>query len=242
MRRLALIGVLLLPALTVYGDDAAPATPDAPAPARSPALRVSVDLASSVDGAPEAANTFQYYVFERLSAFGIRCDSLKPIGQERLDSWISGKVAKWEQREPGAAPASLSVSGSAGCEYKNAEFFGQAQAHNFDGRVDVSLKDAAGAEIARIGFAHSWGRLPQRTTRTQVNQEYNDMVFTGVVLALLHQPAVWNGVPEAKRAELRTWIDAQKQRILSPLEANMKDCELARLIRGLAIPADEAPR
>ena len=36
-------------------------------------------------GAPEASNTFQYYVFERLSNFGIRVDSLKPIGQERLD-------------------------------------------------------------------------------------------------------------------------------------------------------------
>jgi hypothetical protein len=248
MRRLALIGLflggalVLVPTLAVHADDGAPATPPAAPAARANALRVSVDLSSTVDGEAEASNTFQYYVFERLSAFGIRCDSLKPIGQERLDTWINGKVAKWDQREPGAPPASLTISGSAGCGYKNAEFFGQAQAHNFDGRVDVSLKDAAGTVLATVGFAHSWGRLPQKYTRSQVQQEYNDMVFTGVVLALLHQPAVWNGVPEAKRAELRTWIDQQKTRLLTPLEANMRECELARLIRGLALPADEAPR
>lgn len=247
MRRLALFGLLLggalalVPTLAVHADDQPPAAP--PAQAGPHALRLTLDLSSSIDGAPESSNTFQYYVFERLSNFGIRVDSLRPIGQERLDTWVNGKVARWDQREPGAPPASLTVSGSAGCKYENAQFFGQAQAHNFHGRVDVLLKDAAGAEVARIGFEHSWGRLPQRHTRSQVQQEYNDMVFTGVVLALLHQPAVWSGISAAKQAELRTWADEQKRRLLTPLESNMRECELAVLLRGLELPAAaEAPR
>lgn len=249
MRRLALSGLLLggalvlVPVLGVRADDAPPATPPPAAPAAL-ALRVSLDLASSVDGQPEGTNMFQYHVFERLSAFGIRVDSLKPVGQERLDKWIAGRVGNWDKREPGAPAASLAISGSAGCVYKDAQFFGQGQAHNFDGRVDVSLKDATGAELATIGFQHSWGRLPQRHTRSQVLQEYNTMVFNGVVLALVHQPAVWNGVPEGKRAELRTWIEEQKRLILTPLEQNMRECELARLLRGLTLPGEaaEAPR
>lgn len=217
-------------------------TPDAPAPATEPAapasfaLRVTLDLSSQVDNEPEPANTFQYYLFERLSHFGVRVDSLKPVGQERFDTWIQRRVARWEKQEPGAPAASLAISGSAGCTYKNAEFFGQGQAHNFQGRVDVSLKDASGAELAQVSFEHSWGRLPTRHTRSQVLQEYNDMVFTGVLLALLHQPQVWSGIPEAKREELRTWTEQQKARLLGPLEANMADCELAALLKGLQAP------
>lgn len=218
----------------VTAQETPPAQP--PQPAAAHALRVALDLTSQVDGEPEPANTFQYYLFERLSHFGIRVDSLEPVGQERLDAWMQRKTAGWDKKEPGAPAASLAISGAAGCTYSNSEFFGQGQAHNFQGRVDVALKDAAGTELFRVSFEHSWGRLPTRYTRSQVQQEYNDMVFTGVLLALLHRPELWNGVPEGKREELRTWVEQQKQRLLGPLETNMADCQLATLLKGLQPP------
>lgn len=241
MRRLSLLaaptlGLVLafVPGLVTAQDT--PTPPTEPVAPVAHALRVTLDLTSQVDGEPEPANTFQYYLFERLSFFGVRVDSLKPVGQERFDSWIQRKVARWEKQEPGAPPASLAISGSAGCTYSNSEFFGQGQAHNFQGRVDVALKDAAGAELFKVSFEHSWGRLPTRHTRSQVQQEYNDMVFTGVLLAILHQPQVWAGIPEGKREELRTWAEQQKRRLLEPLQANMADCQLATLLEGLKAP------
>lgn len=241
MRRLALLAA---PALAVVlalvpGLVSAQETPTPPAQPAAPtahALRVTLDLTSQIDGAPEPANTFQYHLFERLTAFGIRVDSAKPVGQERLDGWMQRRIAKWEQQEPGAPPATLTISGTAGCTYSNSEFFGQAQAHNFKGRVDVSLKDAAGTELHRVALDHEWGRLPQRHTKSQVNQEYNQMVFNGVLIALLHRPELWSGIPEGKRAEARAWIEEQKERILSPLEANQANCPLVTMLKGLTLP------
>ncbi|MCO5307659.1 MAG: hypothetical protein M9906_17160, partial [Microthrixaceae bacterium] len=189
-----------------------------------------------IDGEPEPGNTFQYYLFERLTHFGLRVDSLRPCGQERLDGWIQRRVARWEKDEPDAPPATLAVSGSAACKYDDAQFFGQTQAHSFKGSVDVRLKDAAGTELFRVAFDHEWGQLPQRFTRAQVQQTYNDMVFTGVLLALLHRPEVFAGVPEAKRAGLREFVEQQKQRLLGPLKERIPDCQLVTLLEGLQLP------
>lgn len=239
MSRLALlalgIALVLAPGLVVAQDT--PTPPAEPAAPSSFALRTTLDLTSQVDGEPEQVNTFQYYVFERLTHFGVRVDSLKPVGQEKMDGWIQRQAARWESKEPGAPAAALAISGSAGCTYSNSEFFGQGQAHCFQGRVDVALKDAAGAELFRVSFEHSWGRLPNRYTRSQVLKEYNDMVFTGVLLALFHRPEIYGRVPEDKRPALRTWIEQQKARILEPLEANMGDSQLATLLKGLELPS-----
>ncbi|MBX3471311.1 MAG: hypothetical protein KF878_30960 [Planctomycetes bacterium] len=237
MRRLILLGapVLVLAALgpAVVAQDAG----DGPAaPAKPRALRLSLDLTSQIDGEPEPSNTFQYYLFERLSHFGIRVDSLRPCGAERLDGWIQRRAARWEKDEPDAPPATLALTGAAGCKYDDAQFFGQTQAHSFKGTVDVRLKNAAGTELFRVAFDHEWGQLPQRATKAQVQQTYNDMVFTGVLLALLHRPEVVAGVPEGKRAELRTFIDAQKQRLLGPLKERLPDCQLVTLLEGLQPP------
>lgn len=240
MRRLTLLGALVTGGVLAIVPSlvSAQETPTTPTPAEpaARALRVALNLTSQVDGEPERANTFQYYLFERLSHFGLRVDSLAPVGQERLDAWVQRKSATWEKREPGAPAATLVISGTAGCTYANAEFFGQAQAHNFKGRVDVTLEDAAGTELFRVAFEHEWGRLPTRHTRSQVQQEYNDMVFTGALLALLHRPEVLAGVPQGKRAEVQTWIEEQKRRLLTPLETNQADSPLARLLQGLEAP------
>jgi hypothetical protein len=209
-----------------------PAQPAAPASAR-----VSVDLTSTVDGNPEPANTFQYFVVERLHTIGkMRVDSLRPVGTEALDGWIQRQTARWEQKEPNAAPATMAITGSATCAYNNAQFFGQGQAHNFQGTIDVTVRDAAGVEITRVAFAHSWGRLPARYTRSQTQQEYNQMVFTAVVMQILCHPTVWATIPEAKRADAATWINEQKTRLLEPLQQNMAGCELAKLLNSLAPP------
>jgi hypothetical protein len=242
--------VVLAPALVEAQQPPSPPPTPAPAPApggqapadqpASYALRVGVDLASMVDNEPEATNGFQYLVVARLSAYGLRVDSNRPVGDARYDGWIQRKTARWEKVEPNAPPAQLTISGSAGCTYDNAEFFGQGQAHNYKGKVDVSVKDASGTEVAHIALEHTWGRLPQQHTKSQTLQEYDDMLFTGVVLALLHQPAILAGIPQDKRAELDTWTQQQKERLLAPLQAsNMGDCQLAVLLNGLPTPAGQ---
>jgi hypothetical protein len=234
MRRLIALVVPFLVALPVLAQEP-PANPPAtnPPAASGPTLRVSLDLASQVDGEAEPVNGLQYFVFERLANFGLRVDSRRPAGQERFDTWMNKKVARWEEQAPDAAPATLAISGSSGCTYDNAPFFGQAQAHNFKGRVNVELKDAAGATVAAIAFDHSWGRLPSKFTRSQTLQEYHQMVSTAVVLALLSRPEIQAGVPEGKKGELATYITEQKEKLLKPLRENMAECELAKLVEGL---------
>lgn len=235
--RCALLLVLALAAPALAQDAPKEAPPASQPAANAPTLRVSLDLASSVDGEAEAVNGFQYFVFERLAAFGIRVDSLRPAGHERFDGWMSRKVEKWEKQAPGAAPATLAISGTSGCTYDNAQFFGQGQAHNFKGNVNVELKDAAGATLAQIAFEHSWGRLPSKYTKAQTLQEYQQMVSTAVVLALLARPELQAGVPEAKKAELAAYLAEQKEKMLKPLRENMSECQLAKLLE--AIPTGE---
>lgn len=244
IRRLVLVPALAIALATcAHAQDPPPPqgtpTPEQPgaAPATRATTRVSVDLSSTVDNAPEPANTFQYFVVERLHTIAkMRVDSLRPVGTEALDGWIQRQTARWEQREPNAAPATVSVSGSAACAYDNAQFFGQGQAHNFRGKVDVVVRDAAGVEITRVAFEHSWGRLPARYTRSQTQQEYNQMVFTAVVMQILVHPTVWAMIPEGKRADAAAWITEQKGRLLEPLQQNMADCPLAQLLNSLQPP------
>lgn len=242
MRRLLAVFVpLLLLGMPVLAQDpptTPPATETKPPAAAAPTLRVSLDLSSQVDGEAEAVNGLQYFVFERLANFGIRVDSQRPAGQERFDNWMNKKIARWEQQAPDAAPAALAISGTSGCTYDNAQFFGQGQAHNFKGRVDVEVKDAAGARVAAIAFEHSWGRLPARFTRSQTLQEYNQMISMAVALALLATPELQAGVPEAKKAELAAYITEQKEKLLKPLRENMAECQLAKLVESLPSGAE----
>lgn len=233
---LALAGSLTVAgSLAVAQEGAAPATPPAP-PGPAP-LRVSIALTSQMDGQASPKNVFLYYLWERLTFFGLRAECTTPVGDERLDRFVQAKAAKWEREQPGAAPASLQIVGSAGATYSNAEFFGQTQAHSFKGAVDVALKAADGTEVCRVAFEHSWGQLPQNKTRAQTQQEYDQMTHTAVVLALLSRPEVQAGVPAAKKAELAAFITQQRQRLLQPLEANaMSDCALAQLLKALPEP------
>jgi hypothetical protein len=237
------LALALAPALA---QDAPKTDTPRPAGPAGPTLRVSLDLASTVDGEAEVVNGLQYFVFERLAAFGIRVDSLRPAGQEKFDGWMTRKAERWAQQAPDAPPASLAISGTSACTYDNAQFFGQGQAHNFKGNVNVEVKDAAGAPVAQVAFEHSWGRLPSKFTKQQTLAEYQQMIATAVALALLSRPELQAGVPESKKADLAAWITEQKEKVLKPLRENMAECQLAKLVEGLPTPgeapaADKAP-
>lgn len=210
----------------------------APAPAAGTTLRVSLDLSSQLDGVAPARNDFLYFVWERLTFFGIRAEVVKPIGEPKLDRYVEGKAAKWAAQQPDAPPASLVIVGAAPADYADAQFYGQGQSHTFNGRLDVELKGADGASIARIGFTHNWGRLPKDKTKSQTQQEYEQMVYTTAVLAILSRPELQAGVPEAKKAELATWIADQKKKLKKPLEGtSLENGELAGVLNGLPTPA-----
>lgn len=234
MRRQAPRAIVTSAALALLAALAAPWAAPAQEAAPPRALRIAVDLSSQVEGAAEQPNSLHYYVWERLHHFGVRADSRRPVGDARYDGYIAKMDQKWAQREPEAPAATLVVSGAASCEYATAEFFGQPQAHNFSGRIEVALKDEAGAALATIAYGHSWGRLPGRYTKSQTLREYQDMVATTLVIAILSHERVRAGLAADKRAAAKTWCDEQRARILKPLEENMGDCDIAKLLRGLA--------
>lgn len=202
---------------------------DTPAPPGAP-VRVAVRIESRVDGAAEPINGLQYTVWERLVAFGLQADALLPVGNAKYDDYIAKKSAAWAS----APPAGLIVEGVAACDYNNSEFFGQGQAHNYKGRLTVTVKDAGGQLLHTFDWEHSWGRLPTNYTKSQVLKEYNDMLCTSLVLGLLHDERVRAGIPEDKRAALKKWEEENRKRILDPLKENMSKCHLARFLRALA--------
>src|SRR5262245_14500153 len=110
----------------------APGTPAPGTPAAAPApLRVAVDLGCEVEGAAEAPDSFQYYVWERLNKFGLRVDSVRPVGDARLDAYVSAAAAKWSEKQAAQGPATLQITGRSVCDYANAAFFDQTQAHTY---------------------------------------------------------------------------------------------------------------
>ena len=225
---LAPLALLLAGAAAHAQEGDKPAEPAAGAP-----LRVAIRLQSQVDGEPEKLNSLQYYVWERCHSFGLRADSVLPINHPKMDDYIAKATRGWESKQPDAAPASLIVEGVAACSYNNSEFFGQGQAHNYKGKLTVTVKDAAGNLIHTFDWEHSWGRLPTNYTKSQVLKEYNDMLFTSLILGLFHLEQVRAGVPQDKQAELKKWEEKHRERILAPLKENMGDCQVARFLRAL---------
>jgi len=216
---------------------------DEPAPAELPA-RVELALVSLVDDAAEAPNTLQYFFWERFNKFGFRADALNPVNHAKLDAFISKRAAAWAEQDPGEAAgtpqtATFRLEGEASCNYDSAEFFGQGQAHNYKGRINVNLLDAASGEtIAHFQFEHSWGRLPTNYTKRKTLEEYNTMVFGAVLLGVLKNERVWNAIPAGKRAGVEAFMQEMKERILTPLEESMGDCQIAGFLREL-FPAED---
>lgn len=221
--------LLLTPARAQEG-----AQPEGAQAAAGAPLRVAIRLQSNVDEEPEKLNSFQYYVWERCHSFGLRADSLLPVNSPKMDDYIAKATKGWEAKQPDAPPASLVIEGVAACSYNNSEFFGQGQAHNYKGKLTVTVKDGAGNVIHTFDWEHSWGRLPTNYTKSQVLREYNDMLFTSLILGLFHIEQVRAGVPADKQAELKKWEEKQRERILGPLKENMSDCQLARFLQALA--------
>jgi dsDNA-binding SOS-regulon protein len=203
-------------------------------------LRVTLDVSESLDGSAARMNTFQYYAFRQLHTFGLRVDSLAEVNNSRCDDWIASRTARWaEQDGDTSPPATLSLRGQATAEYDNAEFYGQSQAHNFKGSARVTLADADGSVLAEFVFNHEWGRLPARYTKSQTQQEFNDVLFTTVLIGILTHESVAAGIPEDKQEDLATWIVEQRDRVLRALEGNnMEESEIAEYLRGLELDQD----
>jgi hypothetical protein len=227
---LPLLALLAAPLPAQEGPPPAPAAGAAP-------LRVAIRLGSRVDGEPEQINSFQYYVWERCHSFGLRADSTLPINSAKMDEYIAKVGRGWEAKQAAAPPASLIIEGEAACDYNNSEFFGQGQAHNYKGKLTVTVKTAAGEVLHTFTWDHSWGRLPTNYTKSQVLREYNDMLFTTLILGVFHLEQVRAGIPPDKQAELKKWEEKQRERILGPLKENSPDCAIAQFLRALA---DEA--
>ena len=206
---------------------------DQPQPNPSHALRVAVKIESTVDGQPEPVQGIQYNTWERLTSFGIRVDSLLPVNHPKLDPYVAGKAKAWDEQEPGAAPATLVIEGRQGCDYNNSEFFGQGQAHNYKGKLTVTVKTPTGETLATFDWEHSWGRLPTNYTKSQVQKEYMDMLATTLALGLLQLEQIRARVPEAKKAELEKWEARERKRIYEPLRQNMADCPVATYLKTL---------
>lgn len=208
---------------------------DTPPPAAAPPLRVEVEVESQIDGQPEEGNPFQYFVWERLNHFGARVDSKKPT---RFDRYIRAADSRWQERFPDAPPASLFVRGVTRGDYTASEFYGQTQAHTYNGTVDVTVTDGSGAQLAAISFPLSLGRAASTGTKSKTLQEFGQLAFTSVVVVLLHHPAIHGGLPEDKRAGAAKWAQEQRTKLITFLEGeNLGQSELAELLRGLTPPA-----
>jgi hypothetical protein len=227
----ATLFALFLALGTAFAQDQPP--PDAPKPAATGTLRVSVKIESSVDKSAEAVQGIQYNTWERLTHFGIRVDSLLPVGHPKLDPYVAGKAKAWEEKEPNAAPASLVIEGSQACEYNDANFFGQGQAHNYKGKLTVTVKTPEGETLATFDWEHTWGRLPTNYTKSQVQKEYMDMLATSLVLGLLKLEQVRSRVPADKKGDLEKWEAKERKRIFEPLKSNMSESPLAKFLKTL---------
>lgn len=218
---------------------------DAPAqPAELP-TRVELALMSLVDDAAETPNTLQYFFWERFTKFGYRADAVNPVNHAKLDAYITKRAEGWAEKDgESPQPATFRIEGEAVCNYDSAEFFGQGQAHNYKGRINVNLLDAAtGETIAQFQLEHSWGRLPANYTKRKTLEEYNTMVFGAVLLGILKHERVQATIPASKRPTVDRFMQDMKERILGPLEESMSECEVAVYLRELfpAPPADATP-
>ncbi len=237
-------GLAALAALTV--SVAAPAVAqDAPGPAETgeaeaPApdpKRVSLATECVLDGEAAKPNTLQYFLWERLNHFRLRVDSAKPIGAKNLDAYVA-KIAKWwEKEEPQAGPPSLTITAKQEVKYDAAEFYGEAQAHNFKGTIRADVKDAAGETLLVVEFPFAWGRLiSSGLTKNQVFMRYSQLVQTGLALQVLNHAAVRERIPAKKRKDLAKWSTQERDKLLEFLGSSteaMKKSELAQKLKGL---------
>jgi len=234
MRTLALFTTALLLAQPVLAQDEEPAAP-APDP-----KRVAVTATMSVDGEPAKPNTLQYFLWERLNHFRLRVDCTNQIGARQFDDYVAKITRWWESSEPDAGPAALTLTARQVIDYNASVFYGQAQAHNFKGQVEATLRDAAGEVVASFAFPFTHGRsiAGSRLTKSQVQQAYNAMVHTGLVLQVLNHPAVLERIPEGKRAALKKWSKAERDKLLEAFEASteaVREGELANQLRDLPL-------
>ena len=202
-------------------------------------LRVRLEVSEEVvevsdpDTNTQQINTFQYYLFRNLHQFGIRVDSANRIGHSQLDGWVDRQEARWAERDPSTAPASLVLQGNSHATYDMSEFFGQGQAHNYAGTAELRVLTPAGDPVATFQISHDWGRLPARFTQQETLREYNDQVFTALLLAVLHLDEVRAGVPEDKQDDLEAFIERERERILRPLRESEAEYELVDFLEAL---------
>lgn len=237
MRRLALLGssLVLISAAALAQDQPPPATTAA-------TLRVSIASGVTLEGDEEGndgPNLFQYFLWERLNAFGLRVDSLKKIGDPRLDPYIEKSAKKWEKKEPGSTGAAFKIEAIQSYRYDGAVFYGEVQAHNFHGKMDVTIKGADDKVVRSISFPFSWGRPVSKGTKSEVRRQVDQLVQTAVVLGILTTPEIKAGITNTKdMAALDKFVKEQKESLLKLLEGSTKamaESELANFVRSIEI-------
>jgi len=150
----------------------------------------------------------------------------------RLEALVVARLAAFGVTvEPGASPR---VRGGAEVRYDDAAFFGRTMAHNFHGEVEVHV-----GEGPPLAWSHSWGRLPKSRTKDEVQADWEDMAFTGVLVGVLADPAVRERIPPDRRAEADAWREAERRRVLDRLERSLPDCDLAAFLREAAAQAPQ---
>ncbi|MBL4849696.1 MAG: hypothetical protein JKY65_29550 [Planctomycetes bacterium] len=202
--------------------------------------RVVLDAIGTLDKKAVVPNGLQYFLYERFNYFRFRIDSKHKIGQKKLDKFIGKMDRFWKKQDPeNKQTADFSITIRQETKYDAAKFYGEAQAHNYKGKIKAELKDGNGTVLLTIEFGLSWGRLiSSGLSKRQVQGRYDQMVHTAVALGLLNNSAIKDKILPKYKIALAKWSKKQKKTLLKVLEGStetLKKGEMAKFVRGVKI-------
>ena len=202
--------------------------------------RIVLDALATLDEKPVTPSGIQYFLYERLNFFRFRLDSKHKIGQKKLDKFIAKMDRFWKKQDPeDAQKPDFSLTVRQETKYDASKFYGEAQAHNYKGKIKAELKDGAGVVLLTIEFSLSWGRLiSSGLSKLQVQGRYDQMIHTAVALGVLNHSAIKDKILAKYKPALAKWSKEQKASLLKVLEgstATLKEGEMAKFVRGVKV-------
>ncbi len=249
MRTIAVAALLALLPFTGFAQDGPPPTTKPVAEAKPSTFRVSLKGVSKTDGEPDEPNKLQGFVLTQLHQFGVRVDSLVKVGDEGMDKWIKGQTKRWAKREPEAPPASLAIECTQTVAYNGAKFYGETQAHVFKGRVSATICNAEGVTLAEIDYGFEWGKAVRRKqadgsieqrTKPAVKNQFDQLVQKTLVVGLLSQESIRDGLPKGKLKKVDAYIAKTIDYIKGVLEKSTKSIRQGEMMQFLdSIESDD---